>query len=317
MNTSLDVLQSCGQDDLATVYIARLRRNGALIEMVESRQPPHPLEEKWVLIVSTLLGCPVGCLMCDAGGDYHGRLTADEILDQVRHLVRRRFLGRVPVRKFKIQFARMGEPALNDAVLDVLEALPLELDAPGLIPSLSTMAPAGREAFFQRLAEIKTHRYGEGRFQLQFSVHSTDAAVRDRIIPVRHWSLEEMAAYGGAFYAPGDRQITLNFIACSENTVQPEVLIRCFDPDRFLIKVTPLNPTCNADRHGLRTLISEESPCEPHWVAPLRRAGFRVILSIGEWEENRIGSNCGQYVRRFLEHGGPLDRAYSYDLSGQ
>lgn len=316
MNQSLEILKSCGRDELASVYIARLKQSGELIEMVESRQPPHPLEEKWVLIVSTLMGCPVGCLMCDAGGAYHGKLSAREILDQIEYLVLRRFPDlTVPVRKFKVQFARMGEPVLNDAVLEALTLLPERLKAPGLMPSLSTVAPAGRDAFFSRLAEIKRTLYRNGQFQLQFSLHSTDEAVRDRIIPVKKWSMERMAAYADEFLEPGDRRITLNFIACRENRVNPDVLIRWFDPAKFLIKVTPLNPTFNADLNGLNNLMPDGTSSEPPWLAPLREAGFRVLISIGEWEENRIGSNCGQYVRTFLQSDRQLADAYQYDLS--
>ena len=32
-------------------------------------------------------------------------------------------------------------------------------------------------------------------------------------------------------------------------------------------------------------------------VGNFEREGFEVLLSIGEMEENHIGSNCGQYVR--------------------
>jgi 23S rRNA (adenine2503-C2)-methyltransferase len=31
-----------------------------------------------------------------------------------------------------------------------------------------------------------------------------------------------------------------------------------------------------------------------------KREGYEVILSIGELDENRIGSNCGQFVQRAL-----------------
>jgi hypothetical protein len=49
-------------------------------------------------------------------------LTAEEILMQIDHMVNEWFPdGIVPASKFKIQFARMGEPSLNMAVLDALE----------------------------------------------------------------------------------------------------------------------------------------------------------------------------------------------------
>lgn len=312
----LDVVKKCGDDNLAFVYVARLRRNGRLIEMVESRQPPRTIREKWVLIISTLMGCPVACPMCDAGGSYHGRLTAEEMMAQVEYLVRSRFGDlKVPSGQFKIQFARMGEPALNGAVLDVLESLPRFLEAPGLMPSISTVAPARSGAFFSRLLDIKRELYRDGRFQLQFSLHSTDREARDRIIPIGKWTLEQIADFSERFHEPEDRRITLNFVACRDYPVDPLRLVELFDPDRFLIKVTPLNPTFNARRHGLHSgLGRDEDRSEPEWLEPLRRAGFPVLLSIGEWEENRIGSNCGQYAQSVLETREELNGAYQYRM---
>ena len=54
------IYQRCNES-LAKVYIAEFK-DGYPIEFVESVQPPYPKEEKWVLIVSTLKGCPVECL---------------------------------------------------------------------------------------------------------------------------------------------------------------------------------------------------------------------------------------------------------------
>ena len=106
----MEVLEEYGKENLAKVYIASMRgSNDNLVEFIESVQPPIPREKKWVLIVSTLFGCPVGCRMCDAGGEYNGKLTADEILAEIDFMVRRRFPdGIISISKFKIQFARMG-----------------------------------------------------------------------------------------------------------------------------------------------------------------------------------------------------------------
>ena len=103
----MKIVSKTGNEDIATVYVADMG-NGRMVEFVESVQPPIPREKKWVLIVSTMLGCPVGCRMCDAGGDYRGKLTADEILAQIDFLVGSRFAdGNVPVEKFKIQVEKL------------------------------------------------------------------------------------------------------------------------------------------------------------------------------------------------------------------
>ncbi|ABR29909.1 radical SAM protein [Thermosipho melanesiensis] len=310
----MEILKKVGKEEVAYVYLGKTSR-GNLVEFVESIQPPIPREKKWVLIVSTLNGCPVGCLMCDAGGFYKGKLQSDEIMEQILFLVESRFINkRVPVEKFKIQFARMGEPALNEAVLDVLERLPKEIDAPGLMPSVSTVAPIGTDDFFERLLEIKDKMY-LGRFQLQFSIHATDKDQRNRIIPIKKWSFEDIAKYGEKFVKSGDRKVTLNFALAKQNIADPDVIIKYFDKEKFLIKITPINPTYSAMKNNLESDIDLKTfiPVNhQYFVEKLMEAGYDVIISIGELEENKIGSNCGQYVQKHLMEKEQLE--YGYDF---
>src|SRR3990167_5894736 len=102
------VTHTKGNDQLATVFVGQINHRN--FEFAESFQPPLSSKEKWVLIVSCLYGCPVKCLMCDAGKFYNGRLSKEEILEQIDYLISKRFPSRVvPVKKFKIQFTRMGD----------------------------------------------------------------------------------------------------------------------------------------------------------------------------------------------------------------
>ncbi len=293
------VLRVYGKEDLAKVYVASMRDDDEhFVEFVESTQPPIPREKKWVLIVSSLFGCPVKCRMCDAGGGYSGRLETEEILGQIDYMVRRRFPdGAVSIPKFKVQFARMGEPSLNPNVLEVLAKLPGIYDAPGLIPSVSSVAPVSSGKFFERLIPIKDRLYPDGRFQLQFSIHTTDTEKRNELIPVKKWSFDEISEYGDRFVKEGDKKVTLNFAAAKGYEVSPEVVREYFDPDAFLIKLTPLNPTVRVEKHKLASVINpSDSASAQKIVGGFREQGFDVILSIGEVEENRIGSNCGQFV---------------------
>ncbi|MEN8209728.1 MAG: radical SAM protein, partial [Candidatus Fermentibacteria bacterium] len=213
-----------GESDLATVYIAELS-DGELIEFVESVQPPFPQNEKWVLIVSTLKGCPVSCPICDAGISYSGKLSFAEIIGQIDYMVRKRYSdGKIPVSKFKIQFARMGDPVFNPAVLDVLSELPFVYDAPGLLPSISTIAPKGCDNFWGKLTDVKNRLYSGGRFQMQFSIHTSSEAARPELVPCRTWSFTEMSRWGEEFYNSGDRKISLNFAAVRGYPVDPMVI---------------------------------------------------------------------------------------------
>jgi 23S rRNA (adenine2503-C2)-methyltransferase len=307
-----------GRHDVAEVFMADMG-GGRMIEFVEALQPPYTRDERWILMVSTLYGCPVKCLICDAGGSYQGRLTAEEILRQIDHMVHRWYPdGHVPASKFKIQFARMGEPAFNPAVLDVLEALPARYQAPGLVPSISTIAPQGVDSFFEGLLKIKDRLYSNGRFQFQFSLHTTDTTLRDKLIPVKKWSFGRMAEYGERYFKPGDRKITLNFALAKGMPVELDVMLRFFDPERYLVKITPVNPTCHAMQNGLTTLVDPNNPESGEAIAhSLAGAGYDVIVSIGEVEENQIGSNCGQYVLKYMQSQSDLEDGYTYEVQQQ
>lgn len=301
----IKVLAEYGREDLAKVYVAEMRGSKEhLVEFVESVQPPIPREKKWVLIVSTLFGCPVGCKMCDAGRiQYGGRLTSEEILAEIDYMVRKRFPdGSIPISKFKIQFARMGDPALNPEVLTVLEKLPNIYDAPGLLPSISTVAPKNSEDFLDKLLQIKNHFYRDGRFQLQFSVHTTDIKKRNELIPVSKLSFEYIAAYGKRFYVNDDKKITLNFAMSEGYPVDVNLIRRYFDPDIFIIKLTPINPTESVKCNKIVSKIDAYDPNSANQIIDdFRSQGFDVILSIGKVEENKIGSNCGQFVTNVKE----------------
>jgi 23S rRNA (adenine2503-C2)-methyltransferase len=306
------IIAEYGRDELAKVYVMQLRKHPPgkqnhqqyLIECVESIQPPLSREKKWVLIVSSMFGCPVQCKMCDAGGDFQGALTAEEILSQIDFMVRRRYPeGKPLTEKFKIQFARMGEPSLNPAVLDVLQELPTRYDAGSLHISLSSIAPSTTAAkrFFDELIPIKNRYYPAGRFQLQFSLHTSDEKKRDELIPVKKWSFEQIKEYGGRFYQPenDDKKITLNFAPAEGYPLDAETLRVVFDPDCFLIKLTPMNPTVRSLERGLLSVINPYDTASAEiLVEQFRQKGYDVILSIGVPEENQIGSNCGQFIQR-------------------
>ncbi len=293
----MKLIEVTGKEDLAQVFVVALE-DGAKIECVQSVQRPLSLGEKWVLIVSTLKGCPVGCPICDAGGRYTGKLTKEEIISQIRLMISRKFPSGDPLtRRLKIQFARMGEPAFNDAVLDVLEALPETFSGAPIQPSISTVAPVGRYDFFARLINIKDRLYGNGWFQMQFSVHTTDDGARRRLIPIKTLPLDEIAALGNRFYSPGDRKVSLNFAPAEGFPLDAEGLVRQFSPERFIVKLTPINPTVSATESKLVGIIDPGNPeaCQ-EIVQQFTRVGFETILSIGDLEENQIGSNCGMYV---------------------
>ena len=308
----MKVIAKTGNDKLATVYVAQ-SDNGKLLEFVESIPSPFSIEEKWVLIISTLYGCPIKCRFCDASSYYTGKPTKDELLFQIDYLIKNRFGGKsVPSKKFKIQFSRMGEPSFNPAVLDALKNIPTRYDAMGFYPSLSTIAPTGTDEFFEELLLIK-NKYYINKFQFQFSIHSTDLNQRDWLIPVKKWSFEKMAKFGKKFHRGTDQKVTLNFALADNTIVEPDILLKHFNPDEFLIKITPVNPTFKAKKNNLDSSFAKSSK-QNVIIDNLRNAGYEVIVSIGDLTENEIGSNCGQHVMHYLEKKIKLKNSYTFPI---
>lgn len=314
----MEVLYKAGKESVALVYIARFE-SGKYVEFVESLQPPFPRNEKWVLIVSTLFGCPVGCSICDAGTYYNGKLSKKEIFSQIDFLVGNRFPDRiVNVKKFKIQFARMGDPAFNMHIPDVLSEFGNYYEAPGFIPSISSVAPEGCDEFFDSIMDIKEKLYASGNFQMQFSIHSTSEEYRSKVIPVKKWNFIKISDYGERFFKTGDRKITLNFALSKGTPFEPEVILNHFDPEIFLIKLTPVNPTRSAVKKGLnwKMKIGDKDILRDK-INSLKKNGYDIIESIGEIEENMIGSNCGQHLLDFLQKRNEHNSiSYGYKIEG-
>jgi len=105
-----------------------------------------------------------------------------------------------------------------------------------------------------------------------------------------------MADYSRLFFERGDRKITLNFAARKAfRSIRPNC--GAFSRRYFSHQDYPHQPTNAAYASGLESLID---PNEPEAARALCRrfeeTGYETILSIGELEENHIGSNCGMYV---------------------
>jgi len=130
---------------------------------------------------------------------------------------------------------------------------------------------------------------------MQFSIHHTDRKTRDELIPIKKWDFDKINKYSESFFSKGERKITLNFAISDLAAINPVILSDYFNPDIFVIKITPVNPTQKAIRNNMASTPDYFS-LKQELIPDLNKRGFATILSIGELEENHIGSNCGQYI---------------------
>ena len=121
------------------------------------------------LCVSTQVGCAVGCVFCMTGqGGLLRQLGSAEIVAQVALARTRRAVN-------KVVFMGMGEPAHNlDAVLEAIDLL-------GTVGNIGhknlVFSTVGDARVFERLP------LGRVKPALALSLHTTDAALRARLLP--------------------------------------------------------------------------------------------------------------------------------------
>lgn len=293
-----DLIKKVGKKDIAFVYLLKSKKDGSFIECVESLDPPKKPEEKWVITLSSQKGCPVGCHFCDSSYYYSGNLSEDEIYEQLEIILQNHKDDEyLSSKKIKLHLARMGEPSFNDAVLNFLSNLNRNYENINFIPAIATIGPLKRNNWFDNLLSIKDKEFKEGRFQLQFSINSTSEFERDFLMPVKKLSFREISEFGKKWFKEGDRKITLNFALSTKAQFEPEVIMNNFSKEKFLIKITPLNPRKNHFHPKYESLLGYdgEIPFElQKKCEKLKDKGYEVILSIGSAEEIELGSNCGQ-----------------------
>ncbi|MEO7335365.1 MAG: RNA methyltransferase, partial [Caldimonas sp.] len=157
--------------------LARLRSRHAaldgssrlLVDLVDGQSVEAVLLPRDGVCVSSQVGCAVGCVFCMTGRDGLVRqLESAEIVAQV-------VLARTLRAVTKVVFMGMGEPAHN--LDNVLEAIDLLGTSGGIGHKNLVFSTVGDLRVFERLPQ------GRVKPALALSLHSTDAALRSRLLP--------------------------------------------------------------------------------------------------------------------------------------
>lgn len=257
-----------------------------------------PLEEKWVITISTQYGCGMNCTFCDVPQVGSGKnATFGDLIDQVLTGI-----GLHPEVKFtkrlNIHYARMGEPTWNPNILDATKWLKDQLGSQYAIhPVVSTMMPRKNvwlTTFIHAWMEIKNDLL-QGNAGLQLSINSTDENARTEMFNGNCCTLEEIARIMDGI-TPSGRKITLNF-AIADYKIDPEVLRKYFHPDNYVIKLTPMHKTSAALSNNIKT-DGDYTTYYPYQEIEkmLVDAGYDVLVFIASEEEDLGRITCGNAI---------------------
>jgi 23S rRNA (adenine2503-C2)-methyltransferase len=267
-------------------------------ELVKKHLKPHA--EKWLMTVSTQLGCGYKCHFCDVPLlDFKGNLNVEQILAQVDFIIQNSPHVKES-RKAKIGFARMGEPALNWK--NVLKAIVyLKNHQWGnfrFLPCYNSIVPdvkiygASPFEILERVMAIKEEIF-DGFLHLQLSINSTNENQRRwlfggaKVVP-----LKELVKFFDQ-YEITRRTVTLNFICASGWEINSEKL-EGLDPKKFAVKLIPLNKTTRGEQASLKPYANYSNfDLLQQKGEEIQNMGFNVVTdTVAKCEE--AGLCCGQ-----------------------
>jgi len=180
-------------------------------------------DTRTVICCSVQSGCPVGCVFCGTGNKFIRNLTADEIILQVKTVLKDKLIEGVnhSCAKFQIMFMSMGEPFLNiDEVLNAIEVLHREYPNAELLVSTVGLK-SGTNSEWEKFANASAFCPKIG---LQFSLHSGYDKTRNTLIPFKNkLSIREMRDVGIAWWNRTGRKVFLNYCVNESNLSDDEV----------------------------------------------------------------------------------------------
>lgn len=253
------------------------------VESVLYRYPTY--EERTVLCISTMCGCPMGCRFCGTGDYFVRNLTADEIVGQAEYILETQIdVYPQDIKKLQIMVMSMGEPALNRALEEAFDRLYAKYPNAALL--ISTSGPKVSYVWIRNMS-VRIPTVG-----LQFSIHESTDEARDKLIPFeKKLTLQEIADIGVQWYLDTGRKPYFNYCAHEGNNTYEDVsrLLAMFQPKIWNATVSVI---CERDSHAQAT-NDKQRDLAIEFGNKLVANGYdvRVFDPAGQ---DTIGGGCGQ-----------------------
>jgi 23S rRNA (adenine2503-C2)-methyltransferase len=241
-----------------------------------------PDGDRLTLCLSTQVGCGFRCAFCYTGTmGLERNLTAGEIVGQVVGVLGTLGFGQRPTH---IVYMGMGEPLANYAA--TVKSLRVLTDprAFGLSPRRITVSTVGLVAGIEKLARENL------RVNLAISLHATDNAVRDRLMPVnKGFPIEELLAACRRFPLPFRQRMTFEYVLLdgeNDRVEDARRLARLLKGMRAKVNLIPFNDWQGSGfaRPPLARILAFQKVLLEHGITATVR-----------WSKGEdIGAACGQ-----------------------
>ncbi len=267
-----------------------------------------PLQEKWVITVSTQYGCTMNCTFCDVPSiKYAGNATVEDLKKQFYSAINM-YPDVNYTDRLNLHFARMGEPAHNYKNVfqfsrEIIEnkgkiCTDTGLRVETLHPVFTTSCPknADMKSILTEWCDIKNKGYN-GQAGLQLSINSTDEDQRNMMFDNRSLSLKEISDIAKTLPKPLGRKYTLNFAYSTDYEIDGIKLAELFDPEYWMVKITPIHNNNACTENGVETVdgYSSYSPYRQPEES-CKSAGFDVLVFIPSQDEEDGAVTCGNAI---------------------
>ena len=254
-----------------------------LVELADKQMVESVLLPRDGLCISSQVGCAVACVFCMTGkSGLLRQLSSAEMVAQVA--LGRRFR---PVKK--VVFMGMGEPAHN--LDNVLEAIDLLGTEGGIGQRNLVFSTVGDPRVFERLPKQRV------RPALALSLHTTDAELRQRLLPkVPRIDPEELVELGEAYARTIDYPIQYQWTllkGINDSQEEMDNILRLFKGKFAVLNLIPYN-SLEADDY--------QRPDGERIVEMVRYLHSRGVLTkVRNSAGQDVDGGCGQLRARAVD----------------
>ncbi|AXO61739.1 RNA methyltransferase [Pseudomonas sp. phDV1] len=254
-----------------------------LVELADKQMVESVLLPRDGLCISSQVGCAVACVFCMTGkSGLLRQLSSAEMVAQVA--LGRRFR---PVKK--VVFMGMGEPAHN--LDNVLEAIDLLGTEGGIGQRNLVLSTVGDPRVFERLPKQRV------RPALALSLHTTDAELRQRLLPkAPRIDPEELVELGEAYARTIDYPIQYQWTllkGINDSQEEMDNILRLFKGKFAVLNLIPYN-SLEADDY--------QRPDGERIVEMVRYLHSRGVLTkVRNSAGQDVDGGCGQLRARAVD----------------